>query len=60
MRLGAPLDLIVVDAAAKAVQTVAAGGADCGFFAIDPVRGTGIAFTAESLARHGIKSATAG
>lgn len=44
--IGAPLDLIVVDAAAKAVETVTAGGADVGFFAIDPVRGAGIAFTA--------------
>ncbi|MBW4051747.1 MAG: ABC transporter substrate-binding protein [Proteobacteria bacterium] len=45
-RLGAPLELIVVPAAAKAVETVTAGGADFGFFAIDPVRGAGIAFTA--------------
>lgn len=44
--LGAPLELIVVEAAAKAVETVTAGGADVGFFAIDPVRGAGIAFTA--------------
>ena len=45
-RLGAPLELIVVAAAAKAVETVTAGGADFGFFAIDPARGAGIAFTA--------------
>lgn len=45
-RIGAPLNLVVVDAAAKAVQTVTSGGADVGFFAIDPVRGAGIAFTA--------------
>jgi polar amino acid transport system substrate-binding protein len=45
-RLGAPLELIVVEAAAKAVQSVTCGAADCGFFAIDPVRGAGIAFTA--------------
>ena len=45
-RLGVPLELIVVAAAAKAVETVTAGGADFGFFAIDPVRGAGIAFTA--------------
>ena len=44
--IGAPLELIVVEAAAKAVETVTAGGADVGFFAIDPVRGAGIAFTA--------------
>lgn len=45
-RLGAPLELIVVEAAAKAVETLTAGGADFGFFAVDPVRGAGIAFTA--------------
>lgn len=45
-RLGTPLDLIVVEAAAKAVERVTVGGADVGFFAIDPVRGAGIAFTA--------------
>jgi polar amino acid transport system substrate-binding protein len=45
-RIGAPLDLIVVDAAAKAVETVTSGGADVGFFAIDPVRGAAISFTA--------------
>lgn len=45
-RVGAPLDLVVVDAAAKAVAAVTAGGADFGFFAIDPVRGAGIAFSA--------------
>jgi polar amino acid transport system substrate-binding protein len=45
-RLGAPLELLVVESAAKAVEAVTAGGADVGFFAIDPVRGAGIAFTA--------------
>lgn len=45
-RLDAPIDLIVVEAAAKAVEIVTAGGADVGFFAIDPVRGAQIAFTA--------------
>ncbi|HVS75460.1 MAG TPA: ABC transporter substrate-binding protein [Steroidobacteraceae bacterium] len=45
-RLGAQPELIVVEAAAKAVDAVMAGGADVGFFAIDPVRGAGIAFTA--------------
>jgi polar amino acid transport system substrate-binding protein len=45
-RLGVPAELVVVDAAAKAVETVTSGGADVGFFAIDPVRGAGIAFTA--------------
>lgn len=44
-RLGAPLDLVVVDTAAKSVDAVTGEAADVGFFAIDPVRGAGIAFT---------------
>lgn len=44
-RLGRELTLVVVDAAAKSVATVTEGGADIGFFAIDPVRGAGIQFT---------------
>lgn len=44
-RLGAELECVVVEAAAKSVQTVAGGHADVGFFAIDPVRGAEIAFT---------------
>jgi polar amino acid transport system substrate-binding protein len=34
-----------VDSAAKSVEAVTQGTADIGFFAIDPVRGQGIAFT---------------
>lgn len=45
-RLGASLECIVVPAAAKSVETVVSGQADVGFFAIDPVRGAGIAFSA--------------
>jgi polar amino acid transport system substrate-binding protein len=45
-RLGVPLDLIVVDAAATSVETVKTARADIGFFAIDPKRSDGIAFTA--------------
>lgn len=45
-RLGVPLDLVVVDTAAQSVAAVTDGRADVGFFAIDPVRGAGIAFTA--------------
>ena len=45
-RLGVPLQLVVVDAAAKSVDTVTQQQADVGFFAIDPLRGAGIAFTA--------------
>ena len=45
-QLGVPLDRVVVDAAAKSVETVKTGAADIGFFAIDPLRSQGIAFTA--------------
>lgn len=44
--LGVGLELVVVDAAAKSVDTVKAGKADVGFFAIDPKRSDGILFTA--------------
>jgi polar amino acid transport system substrate-binding protein len=44
--LGADLELLVFDTAGKSVEAVAAGRADFGFFAIDPVRGADIAFTA--------------
>lgn len=44
--LGAPLELVVFDSAGKSVEAVASGEADIGFFAIDPVRGANIAFTA--------------
>lgn len=45
-RLGADLELVVFDAAGKSVDAVKAEQADIGFFAIDPLRGEGIAFTA--------------
>jgi len=45
-RLAVPLDLVAVDAALKSVETVKAGLADIGFFAIDPRRSDGIGFTA--------------
>jgi polar amino acid transport system substrate-binding protein len=45
-RLGAELELVVFDAAGKSVEAVTAEKADIGFFAIDPVRGADIAFTA--------------
>jgi polar amino acid transport system substrate-binding protein len=41
-----PLELVVFDTAGKSVAAVAGGAADFGFFAIDPVRGADIAFTA--------------
>jgi polar amino acid transport system substrate-binding protein len=45
-RLGVELELVVVDAAGKSVEAVLQGRADVGFFAVDPVRGEGIGFTA--------------
>ena len=44
-RLGAALELVVFDTAAKSVDAVANGQADIGFFAIDPLRGASINFT---------------
>ena len=45
-RLGVDIDLVVFDAAGKSVEAVKAEQADIGFFAIDPLRGEGISFTA--------------
>lgn len=44
-RLGVGVELVVFDTAAKSVEAVRGGQADIGFFAIDPLRGEGIAFT---------------
>ncbi|MEG0920819.1 MAG: ABC transporter substrate-binding protein [Comamonas sp.] len=45
-RLGLPLELVVFDAAGKSVEAVTANQCDFGFFAVDPLRGAGIAFSA--------------
>ena len=45
-RLGVDIELVVFDAAGKSVEAVRAEQADIGFFAIDPLRGEGIHFTA--------------
>ena len=45
-RLGVEIELVVFDAAGKSVEAVKAEQADIGFFAIDPLRGEGISFTA--------------
>lgn len=45
-RLGVALELVVFDTAGKSVQAVTDDAADIGFFAIDPLRGAGVAFTA--------------
>jgi len=44
-RLDAQLELVVFDAAGKSVAAVTQEKADIGFFAIDPLRGTGLHFT---------------
>lgn len=45
-RLGVGIELVVFDAAGKSVEAVTQEQADIGFFAIDPLRGEGISFTA--------------
>lgn len=45
-RLGVPIELVVFDSAGKSVDAVTNEQADIGFFAIDPLRGAGISFTA--------------
>ena len=45
-RLGVTCELVVFDTAGKSVDAVKANQADIGFFAIDPLRGDGIRFTA--------------
>jgi len=45
-QLGVESELVVVDSAGKSVDLVSDESADIGFFAIDPVRGAKIAFTA--------------
>ncbi|MBU3614250.1 ABC transporter substrate-binding protein [Polynucleobacter sp. Latsch14-2] len=45
-QLGLEVELVVFDSAGKSVEAVTQEQADIGFFAIDPLRGEGIAFTA--------------
>ena len=45
-QLGVGVELMVFDSAAKSVEAVTGGKADIGFFAIDPLRGQGIRFSA--------------
>lgn len=51
--LGAQLELVLVDTAAASVDVVATDKADIGFFAIDPLRGAHIAFTAAYVSIEG-------
>ena len=52
-RLGVDIELVVFDAAGKSVDAVANGQADIGFFAIDPLRGESINFTAAYILIEG-------
>ena len=45
-RIGVPLQPVVFQTAGRSVDAVASEEADIGFFAIDPLRGAGIGFTA--------------
>jgi polar amino acid transport system substrate-binding protein len=45
-QLGVELELVVFETAGQSVDAVTSEQADIGFFAIDPLRGAGIAFTA--------------
>ena len=52
-RLGVALELVVFETANQSVEAVSHGQADIGFFAIDPLRGEGVAFTAPYLLIEG-------
>ena len=45
-RLGVPLELVVLETARESVEAVTNEQADIGFFAVDPLRGAAIGFTA--------------
>lgn len=51
--LGVPVELVVFETAGKSVDAVTREEADIGFFAVDPVRGAGIGFTAPYLLIEG-------
>jgi polar amino acid transport system substrate-binding protein len=52
-RLGVGIEFIPFDSAGKSVEAVTREEADIGFFAVDPSRGEGIAFTAPYLLIEG-------
>jgi polar amino acid transport system substrate-binding protein len=52
-RLGVPLQLLLFGTAGHSVDAVSSERADIGFFAVDPARGAGIAFTAPYLLIEG-------
>jgi polar amino acid transport system substrate-binding protein len=51
--LGLPVELVVFESAGASVEAVTQQRADIGFFAIDPVRGAGIDFTAAYVVIEG-------
>jgi polar amino acid transport system substrate-binding protein len=59
-RLGVPVELLVFDAAGKSVEAVTDERVDFGFFAIDPVRGASIAFSAPYVLIEGFYLVRAG
>lgn len=52
-RLGVDIEWAVFDTAGQSVEAVTAEKADIGFFAVDPVRGAGITFTAPYILIEG-------
>jgi len=52
-RLGVEIAFVLFDSAGKSVEAVTREEADIGFFAVDPLRGQGIAFTAPYLLMEG-------
>ncbi|MBU3579944.1 transporter substrate-binding domain-containing protein [Polynucleobacter sp. 73C-SIWE] len=54
------VDLVVFDSAGKSVEAVIHGAADIGFFAIDPLRGVDIGFTAPYVLIEGAYLVKAG
>ena len=52
-QLGVGIELVVFDGAAKSVDAVSQGQADIGFFAVDPLRGAGLHFTAPYILIEG-------
>jgi polar amino acid transport system substrate-binding protein len=52
-RLGVDIEFVLFDSAGKSVEAVTREEADIGFFAVDPLRGQGIAFTAPYLLIEG-------
>lgn len=53
-RLNVPLELVAFETASKSVEAVTSDEADIGFFAIDPLRGAGISFTAPYVLIEGV------